>query len=97
MFSLNDLFSQIILNRVFGGWYVFTLIDPTDPGWKQSERQLMEQLDADTIILHLADQKLWSLVYSNIAAFLIGSLLAKIVSNFATGEPGVAGIRVSKS
>lgn len=57
----------------------------------------MEQLDADTIILHLADQKWWSLVYSNIAAFLIGSLLAKIVNNFATGEPDVAGIRVSKS
>jgi hypothetical protein len=57
----------------------------------------MEQLDADTIILYLADLKQWALVYSSIAALLIGSLLAKIMTNFATGEPGVAGVRVTRS
>jgi hypothetical protein len=54
----------------------------------------MEELDSDTLIMYLTDQKRRSLVFFNISALIAGSLIAKIATNFVSGEPGLAGLRV---
>lgn len=54
-------------------------------------------LDPDTVIMYLADRKRRALIFFNIAGIIMGSLIAKIATNFAGGEPGLAGFRVNES
>jgi hypothetical protein len=52
-------------------------------------------MDVDAIVSYLLYRTWRSSVFFNVAVILFGALLAKIATNFASGEPGLAGCRVS--
>jgi len=54
----------------------------------------MENKDTDTTIAYLAYRQWRSGVFFNISVLIIGAMLAKIATNFVSGEPGFAGFRV---
>ena len=47
--------------------------------------------------MYLANWKRRALIFFNIGGIIMGSLIAKIATNFTYGEPGLAGFRVSES
>jgi hypothetical protein len=54
----------------------------------------MGNMETDPIVSYLAERKLRSSIFFNISVLLLATLLAKIATNFVSGEPGFAGFRV---
>jgi len=54
----------------------------------------MENKDSDATIAYLTYLQWRSSVFFNLSVLIIGAMLAKIATNFVSGEPGFAGFRV---
>ena len=51
-------------------------------------------MEAESIVSYLAHRKCRSSIFFNIAVLVFAGLLAKLATNFASGQPGFAGFRV---
>lgn len=61
----------------------------------QAQADLMLWLTSSAILGYMEYWKWRSALFLNLSLLAFGSLLAKIVANFASGKPGFARIRVS--
>lgn len=50
--------------------------------------------EPEPVVSYLEDRRQGSSIYYNIAILLFATLLAKITTNFVSGQPGFAGFRV---
>jgi len=57
----------------------------------------MENKDPDATIAYLTYMQWRSSVFFNISVLIIGAMIAKIATNFISGQPGFAGFRVVPS
>ena len=60
----------------------------------QNNTDSIQNMDSGAIISYLEMRKWRSTLFLNLAIVTLGTLIAKVVTNFASGEPGLAGIRV---
>jgi len=54
----------------------------------------MENKDPDATIAYLTYMQWRSSVFFNLSVLIIGAMIAKIATNFISGQPGFAGFRV---
>lgn len=54
-------------------------------------------MNYDAVISYLESRRWRSSVFSNLALLVLGAMIAKIITNFVSGEPGFGGFRVSNN
>lgn len=63
-------------------------------GVSEEQTNLIEALNSEAVISYMVYRQWRSSVFFNMSVLLFGALLAKIATNFVSGEPGFAGLRL---
>jgi hypothetical protein len=86
--DINELPAWCLKGVVLSFWYYDLIVQSS------SELTGIQNLDPASVLSYLQTRRWRSCVFFNLSVLAFAALIAKIVTNFVTGEPGLAGFRV---